>query len=810
MRISKNWLNDYIPVKDLSDKEIDDLLSLSGTEIEETLRPWEGLKAVAQGRVAETRPHPSNPRLIVCSIQLVDRMKQLVTADNTVKPGDRVLVALPGAVLYNGKQIETQDFAGVISEGMLCSLEELGLENKSEYVYRIREYWPEGFLEDTVFEASVTSNRPDELGMLGIARELKAITKGKRPLTMPAIDYKTSLEEHDRPFRIEIENPEDCYRYCGLILRDVRPIDSPLWLKRALVAGGLRPISFIVDVTNYVMLETAHPVHAFDLAQLKHFCVKIRKAKAGESLVLLDGQRITAQGFECFITDGDNPLALGGIMGGEGSGVSEKTKDILLEVATFNAVLIRRTRKYHHLNSDASYRFERGVDPNNNRFVVERLAHLIQKYADGRVTTEIIDVYPNRIENKTVPLRRARVEKILGATYSSQTIIEILENLGIAVKKTEEPEVFHCSVLTGRPDLEREIDLIEEIGRIQGYEQVPTVLPVVRATDRGRTAYQKFRNEIHRLALSLGFNEIKPLSFADPSDFEPFEIGEDHLWRSAAVSLVKPLSRDMSLLRPTLSFGLIKTLAFNFSRQCPDVKVYEIGKSFKRSGGEVGERPIFEEAEVFGFAQMGAESPEDYTDKRQAGFYGFKGNVEEMIHHLTASTEALTFASPSDGDLYGAFLYPTHSAVISFKSQRIGIIGLVRKHVLSHYDIKSDVYLGEINLNLLFSLLKGSNREWKSVQNLSYPSSRKDFSVLVPRGKEMGHVIGGLKQIEFIESVKITDIYKGKNIPDGFVSVTVSLVLRSTESTITEAQLNGVLEKVRAFLIEEKLEIREL
>ncbi|HNR63514.1 MAG: phenylalanine--tRNA ligase subunit beta [Thermotogae bacterium] len=803
MRISKKWLNDYIPVKDLSDKEIDDLLSLSGTEIEETLYPWEGLKGAVQGIVAETRPHPSLARLIVCSIQLPDKTKQLVTADKTVKSGDRVLLAPPGTVLYNGKRIEAQDFAGIVSEGMLCSLEELGLENKSEYVYRITENWPEGFLEDSVFEASITSNRPDELGLLGIARELTAITKGQRPITMPATDYQTTPEEHDRQFRIAIENPEDCYRYCGLIVRDVRPIESPLWLKRALVAGGLRPISFIVDVTNFVMLETGHPVHAFDLAQLKDFSIRVRKAKEGERFVLLDGQTITTQGFECMITDGVNPLALGGIMGGERSGVSERTRDVLLEVATFNPVLIRKTRKWHNLNTDASYRFERGVDPNNNRFVIDRLAHLIQKYAEGRVTTEIIDTYPHRIENRTVLLRRTRVEKVLGATYPSKAIVDNLENLGISVSETGETGVFRCSIPTGRPDLEREIDLIEEIGRIQGYEQVPTILPVVRATDRGRTAYQTFRNEIHRLALALGFNEIKPLSFADPSDFEPFGITEDHLWRSGAVSLVKPLSRDLSLLRPTLSFGLIKTLAFNFSRQCPDLKVFEIGKVFQRS-------EAFNEKEVFGFAQMGAENPEDYTDKRRSGFYGFKGNVEEIIHHLTASSEGLTFSSPREGDLYGAYLYPTHSAVISFNSQRIGIIGLVKKNVLSHYDIKSDVYLGEIDLNLLFSLLKGSNREWKSVQNLNYPSSRKDFSVLVPRGKEMGHVISELKRIEYVESVKITDIYKGKNIPEGFVSVTISLVLRSTESTITETQMNGVLEKVRAFLVEEKLEIREL
>ena len=803
MRISKKWLNEYIPVNDLSDGEIDGLLSLSGTEIEETLYPWEGLKGVILGTVIETRPHPSHSRLIVCIIQLPGETKRLVTADKTVKTGDRVLVALPGTVLYNGKRIEAHDFGGVLSEGMLCSLEELGLENKSDYVYRLTDEWPEGFLEDTVFEASITSNRPDELGMLGIARELYAVTKGRRPLTMPPADYDILPDEGDSRFRITIAEPEDCYRYCGLIVRDIRPIDSPLWLKRALVASGLRSISFVVDVTNYVMLETGHPVHAFDLTRLENFRIHVRKAKAGERFVLLDGQSITTEGFECLITDGDNPLALGGIMGGEGSGIEETTKDVLLEVATFNPILIRKTRKWHNLNTDASYRFERGVDPNNNPFVLGRLAHLIQKYAGGRVTTEVIDAYPRRIENKTVLLRRSRVESILGASYPSKAIIESLENLGIETEAIEDTEIFRCSIPTGRPDLEREIDLIEEVGRIQGYEQLPGTLPIVRAPDRGRTPYQVFRDDIHRLALSLGYNEIKPLSFTDPADFEPFGIDQSHPWKKEAVALVKPLSRDLSLLRPTLSFGLIKTLAFNFSRQCGDLKVYEIGKVFRRSES-------FEESEFFGFAHMGAENPEDYTDKRRVGFYAFKGVVEELIHHLSASSDALTFAAPDEGDLYNGFLYPTHSAVISFRGQRIGIIGLVKKHVLNHYDIKTDVYLGEINLNLLFGFIKGSSREWKSVQNLNYPSSRKDFSVLVPRGKEMGRVINGLKRIEYVESVKIIDIYKGKNIPEGFVSVTISLVLRSTESTITEAQMNGVLEKVRAFLIEEKLEIREL
>ncbi|NLH19555.1 MAG: phenylalanine--tRNA ligase subunit beta, partial [Thermotogaceae bacterium] len=349
MRISKKWLNEYIPVNDLSDGEIDGLLSLSGTEIEETLYPWEGLKGVILGTVIETRPHPSHSRLIVCIIQLPGETKRLVTADKTVKTGDRVLVALPGTVLYNGKRIEAHDFGGVLSEGMLCSLEELGLENKSDYVYRLTDEWPEGFLEDTVFEASITSNRPDELGMLGIARELYAVTKGRRPLTMPPADYDILPDEGDSRFRITIAEPEDCYRYCGLIVRDIRPIDSPLWLKRALVASGLRSISFVVDVTNYVMLETGHPVHAFDLTRLENFRIHVRKAKVGERFVLLDGQSITAEGFECLITDGDNPLALGGIMGGEGSGIEETTKDVLLEVATFNPVLIRKTRKWHNL-----------------------------------------------------------------------------------------------------------------------------------------------------------------------------------------------------------------------------------------------------------------------------------------------------------------------------------------------------------------------------------------------------------------------------------------------------------------------------
>jgi phenylalanyl-tRNA synthetase beta chain len=620
---------------------------------------------------------------------------------------------------------------------------------------------------------------------------------------MPESHYTVQVDEKDSRFDIEIEDRDGCYRYCGLIIRDIKSVDSPLWLKRALVASGLRPISFVVDVTNFVMLETGHPVHAFDLDRFSESRILVRKGKEGERLTLLDGREIISEGFECFITDGTTPLGLGGIMGGVGSGVAETTRNVLLEVATFNPVLIRKTCKAHNIQSDASYRFERGVDPNNNRFVIERLAHLIQKETGARVTTEIIDRYPRPIANKNVGVRKARIEKILGYTYRTEDIRKIFLNLGISTQLDEKNDVFECQIPTSRPDLEREIDLIEEVGRIYGYEPVPSIMPLSKSNDKGRSPFQRFRNVIHTQALSLGYNEVKPLSFIDPSDYPPCGITEEHPWNTSSVTLVKPLSRDLSLLRPSLFFGLIKTLAYNYTRQSADMKVYEIGKVYRKA-------EPFDEEEFFGFAQMGAENPEDYTDKRKVSFYTFKGNIEEIVSHITEQVSNLSFASPDTSDPYCSFLYPTHSAVIFFKGQRIGIIGLVRKQVLSYYDIKTEVYAGEISLNGLYGLLHGNNREWESVQNLSYPSSRKDFSVLVPRGKEMGHVISGLKQIEYVESVKITDIFKGKNIPEGFVSVTISLILRSAESTITEPQVDTVIEKVKNLLTAEMLEIREI
>lgn len=819
MRISKNWLHEYITIKDLRDEEIEEMLSLSGTEIDSVSYPWKGLEGIVPGRVIETTPHPSSATLKICVVDTPQGKKTLITADNQVQKADAVIVALPGTKLSTGKTIEEQSFFGVVSEGMLCSLEELGLESKSEHVYKridadslSNSLFKHLQLDDTVFDAEVTANRPDELGMLGIATEICAISKGKRTPRLPDTDYAEQICRQDTAFQIVIEHPEDCYRYCGVILREVPYVESPFWLKRALVAGGIRPINLIVDLTNYVMLETGHPIHAFDLDSLSNQKIVVRRAQIGEKMQLLNEQSITMQGFECLITDGSRALALAGIMGAENSGVGEKTRNLLLEVANFNPILIRKTRKLHNLISDASYRFERGVDCNNNLFVIKRLIHLIQKLTHGKCTSPIIDCYPEPLQKKEIRLRKSRVEKILGICLQTQEIEGILRNLGIEIEKSascvpyavqDQDTVITCFAPTCRPDLEREIDLIEEIGRIHGYDSIPSSLPLIRTVDKGRTIRQQLRYDFHTYALGIGYNELRPLSFLDPADLDRSKIGQEHSWRKESIALVKPLSRDLSLLRPTLFYHLMKTLAFNFTHQSPYSKVYEIGKVFLSKENQ------YQEREYFGLAQTGLENGEDYTDKRKVSFFTMKGNVEEIFNHFLNIRELITYGSMKNDNLYRNLFYPTHSAVISFEGEEIGIIGLVRKQVCLNFDLKTEVFLAELNLEKIYDRFQYHRREWKSVQNLNFPSSRKDFSVLVPRGKEMGHVISVLKQMEYIESVKITDIYKGKNIPEGFVSVTVSVILRASENTITESQVNTTMENIRNFFKEENLEIRE-
>ncbi|MFP4461074.1 MAG: phenylalanine--tRNA ligase subunit beta [Thermotogota bacterium] len=811
MLISKKWLNKYIEVMDIEDEKLVHLLSLSGTYVESIARPWNDISEVYTGTITQIKNHPNADKLVICTVDTKDDQYQVVTGDTSLKEGDIVPLAKIGASLKEGFKIKKAKLRGVTSEGMMCSLEELNLELKSDAVYRFENKIENGLdvvelfgLNDCVYDLEITANRPDELSYLGVARELRALLKDHRPLKEQPVNYQTSDRKTSDFMSIQIENPKFCNRYTGLIIEEVQVKESPLWLKRDLISIGIRPINNVVDITNYILMETGHPVHAFDYDKLKHKSIVVRSAKENETLQLLNEDEPNFIGDELLITDGENPLALAGIMGGEGTGVSEETKTVFLEVAYFNPVKIRKIARRLNIMSDSSYRFERGVDPNDAPYVLKRLAYMISKLASGLAASEMLDVYPNQVEPKRIQLRKERVEKLLGIEYSTVQIENVLTHLGFGLTCQTQGNDWDVIAPTFRPDIEREVDLIEEIGRVVGYEKIPSSIPYLKGYSKSRDSYQVFRYKIRELSMAAGYNEIIPISLIDPDDISKISKDPDFLWNTHKIEIIKSLSKDMSVLRPSLLITMLKTLGFNHSHQQYDLKLFESGSSYL-----LNKKNEFSERESLLMAATGKIDPEDYQNKQRVDFFNFKGSIEEILWHLGIEYEKIVFERPKNDTIYTQIMYPAQSALILLKGKEIGVFGLIRKEILEGFSIIDNTFFCELDLERIHQLQNESQRKWRSILGTNFPASRKDFSVLVGKGTEIGHIIKKIKHVEFVENVTIIDVYSGKNIPKGYNSITLSVLFRSSNHTLSESELDRNFKAVIDIFEEEGLEMRE-
>ncbi len=812
MKVSRKWLEQYIPLDGWDDATISNQLSLSGTAVESIEQPWKGLQNIVVGKVTEARTHPNNPKLRVCQVDIGRVLKQIVCGDPYLQEEMHVVVALPKAQLWNGNILESTEISGVLSEGMMLSLEEMGFAAQSDRIFSVPSALPVGTdfckwlgINDTVFDLEVTSNRPDELSMMGIAREIQAISHGQRQVISPKLQYTQSDFHTSDYIHVSIDEPDLCYRYISIVIKNIQVSDSPLWLIRHLVSVGMQPINNVVDLSNFVLMEMGHPVHVFDLRKIQHSQIRVRKAKPGESMIFLDGQERVFSGQELLITDGASPIALAGVMGGLHSSVDDKTQDILIEVAYFHPVGIRKTSKQHNLSTDASYRFERGVDPNDSLIVVKRLAHLIQSVSGGGVAKTLVDVNPVSVPPKVLHLRQQRITSILGAQVSQDSIVTSLENLGMGIqpdeKKSSHP-FWIVTVPTYRPDIEREIDLIEEVGRINGYDKIPSEIPRVKGSQMGYSEYQRMRYKVRDLMLAQGFNEISPLTMIDPIDLSRFQLSKEHVWVKKGIRLLKPLSEDVSMLRPSTFLTMIRSVSYNSSHQQKNGRFFEIGTVFWTEAGK------YREKEVLGWSVVGKEHPEDYLDKRESHFYTVKGSIEEVLYHLQIDPKKIDFRSEILPHHIPVF-FRTQSASIWFGEQSIGVLGMIRQEIAQAFDIRTPLYMGEIDLEALYDEMKKGLQTIQSSPQQYFPPSRKDFSLLVKRGVEIGIVLRELRKLPNIESVQVLDVYKGKNIPDDMTSVTLTLVLRAEDHTFSEDELTNSINEIREVIISHGLEIRE-
>ena len=786
MRISKDWISDYIDLK-IDYKSLVKQLKLHTADVEIMESFGDELKNIKVGRIEKIKEHPNADKLIICEINLGSETLDIVTGDLTVKENDLVPVAVDGAILFDGFKIKSRNFRGVKSHGMLCSLEEIGLEDHSETIYTITEDVEPGtdFVEyfkikDQIVSMDITPNKPDLLSYLGTAREFTAINAAEN-FKIP--EHK-KIESSTDGFPVKIEY-EGCKRYTALKMKNIEIKPSPLWMVKRLAMAGIRSINNIVDITNYIMLETGHPIHAFDMKTIKNSII-IRKANKGEKVELLDERELELVGHETLITDEEKILALGGVMGGNISGINSNTNEILLEVAHFDPINIRKTTNHHKINTDSSYRFERGVDPNNAFFVMGRLAYLIEKYANGSIEGKATDIYPEEISNKKQPLRINYLNSKLGKNLTIDEIEEILTRLNFEFERSNEG--FEITIPTNRPDIEGEADLVEEVGRIYGYHNIKSEAPKSTFLKGGKNDNYVYKEKIASILRQQGFHETKNIPLMNHKKF----------WKSETnVKIINPISAELEYLIPELIYPLLETVSYNYRNQNKNIKMFEINKVFLE---DKSSETNVKEPTHLAIVSTGEESPADYTDKRKVSFYTLKGTLDYIFEENGIKAEY------KRADIKG--FSQSQTAEIKINDEVIGYLGLMDPELADKkYDIKDETFVAEINLDMV---KKHSKLVSKASKNYDYPAIKREYSFMVPTSTEFAEINEIIESAgKIIEKIQIFDVYRGKGIDPNFSSITITVIYRSNEKTLTDEEVNKIESKILKQLEEKNVKLRE-
>ena len=779
MLLPIKWLGKYVNIE-ISSKELADGLTYSGSHVESITRLDKEIKNVVVGRINEIEKHPNADKLFVCKVDLGEKVETIVTGAANLNKGDYIPVAKNGAVLADGSYIGSTNFRGIESNGMLCSLQELGYPDNvipkevKEGIFVFGDEYPLGEdavkylqLDEDVIEFEITPNRPDCLSILGMARETAA-TFGL-DLRYPEISLRNEEGDiNDFTQGIFVETP-NCKRYYSRVVKDVKIGPSPLWLQTTLMNAGVRPISNIVDVTNFVMLELGEPLHAFDLDKLEGRKIIVRQAKQGEILTTLDGTERALGGEDIIIADANMPIGIAGIMGGLDSEITQGTTTVLLEGANFNSRHIRMTSKKFGLRTEASSRFEKGIDANLCKMAVERACQLIEEIGAGTVVRGEIDVDQSSHSPRIITLRPDRARLLLGTDISEESMIDFLSRLEF---KTElEGNLIKAEVPTFRDDVEGEADLIEEVGRIYGFHRVESK-PLVGGLTRGERPYNKqLEIKVKSVMQGLGFNEVMTYSFISPKAYDKLNLPENAPERSY-IKLTNPLGEDYSTMRTTLMSNMMELLYRNEKRGIEEVLAYEIGSVFIPKSLPVVELP--EEKQVLSIGVYGNKD-----------FYFLKESVQIVLERM--GIRDLKFkpliTHPS--------FHPGRTAEIYSGTDLMGCFGEVHPDVLENYDIRNKVYAGIIDFDKVVVL---ADQEVKYKPLPKYPAVTRDIAVVVDESILVGDLEDTIVENGegLVESISLFDIYRGNQILENKKSVAFSIVYRSYDGTMTEDIINRI------------------
>ena len=789
MKLSYNWLNSYLDIP-FSPAELARRLTMAGLEVEKMEYLGQGLEYIVVGRIEKVEEHPGADGLHVCQVDFAGEERQIVCGADNVRPGLKVPVALPGIEIPAGEKVEEKRIEGVRSQGMICSEDELGLTDEKKDVimelpdnYRAgSKFISEAGRDDFVYKLDLTPNYARCLGLLGIAREIKALTEEEIEINWPetSIDFRG-----ESPVSIEVEDKELCPRYTARLIENVEIKPSPDWLQERLRAVGVRPINNVVDITNYVMLEYNQPLHAFDFAEIAGGSIFVRRAEKDEELTTLDDERRELDEEDLVIADAEKAIGLAGVMGGAGTEVSRHTDTVLLEAAFFDPVSIRRTSRRHGLNTESSHRFEREVDISAVDEASRRACHLLEKYASAEIVGGISEYYPRTYEPAEIEVGVERINSLLGTGISGEKMKNMLTDLGFSCQlKSGELAV---SVPGFRSDVEYDADIMEEIARAYGYNNIDYSRPATTEPG-GRTPEQKARLKLNNLLKGLGLEEAYCFSLrAGDDEFLPYlKEGESERPR-----LKNPLSNNFAELRTTLLPGLIESLSGNARNQVEEMAVYELGTVFSRLSDD--KRPA--ERQKMGLASMGADSGLDRWEQEAADFFYLKGVIENVFADFVVDEYAW-----KEGD--HPLFHPGRCALIEIAGEKAGYLGELHPDITAEFDLPERAAAGELSTASLFAAADYREIEYTPLSR--YPSMIRDLAVVVEEdisSRTVRETIGNAAG-DKLRNVEIFDFYQGDQIPAGRKSLAFQLIFQDRERTLTEEEVNEEMEQIFKALTE--------
>lgn len=799
MKVSYNWLKEYVKALPLPDR-LAEKLTMAGFEVEGMEVLGKGITGVVVGKILSMEKHPNADRLTLCKVK-TDRVHSIVCGAKNMKEGDKVALALPGATLPNNVKIEKTRIRGVESEGMMCSEAELGLKDAAEGIMILPQSLSLGKditealnIKDFIFDINVTPNRPDCLSILGIAREVAAITgsairsqetkevkklrrlEGKKTSTSQLLNLPSSQLP-----TVSIKEPSLCRRYAARVVENIKVGPSPDWLKRRLESIGFRSINNVVDVTNYLMIEYGQPLHAFDYDLVSGRQVIVRRAHENEKIQTLDGVERVLREYMLVIADSSRPIAMAGIMGGKESEIRDSTKNILFESAYFDPSCVRMASKSLGVSTESSYRFERGADIEVVAKVLDKAARMIAELAGGNIADGIIDKYPRPFKPVAISVRLARINKLLGVRIEKKAVEDCLKRLGIAFKpagkgraaKGSDGHTWTVTPPSYRVDLLKEIDIIEEVARIYGYENIPTTLPDAGLSAAKIAGTGLLREKMRNILTNNGFLEVVNYSFISPLTFE---ITVPDI--KQGLRLLNPLTEEQSIMRQSLIPGLLGTLQYNLHHNNRNIKIFEIGRIFIPVDKKI------EEKELIAGLMSGLRYDEAWNNRRETvDFFDIKGALEQLLAGL--AIDMCAFIPKADIP----FLHPGKTCVVEKDGSRVGIAGEIHPDIVQRLDMKQTTYIFELYMDSI-ALFMDAKKRYAPIPK--YPVTARDAAMIVGEEipvQELFDTIKGLG-VNLLEEVNVFDVYYGGNIPEGKRSIAVRLMYRSPDRTLTDEEVN--------------------